>query len=169
MRSIDGTVRRRAVVTVAVVATLMSTAGCSQGEGRRATRDAEQARLDMRQFVQATMDLTDLDWVSDDGPTPIAFECGTDDGKPGVAFSWDQHAAGADNPEQLVNTIGAAWEAKGLTPSYRDAERKDGLTLYSVAAAGAPLRSVSFNASTSRTSIHVDSSCGSGSISEYEQ
>lgn len=122
----------------------------------------------MRDFVQSTMDLTGLAWVSDGG-SPIAFECGTRDGGEGVAFSWNQHATGVEQPGALVKKVGAEWQARGLSPTYREAKRNDGLTLYAVAAEGHPVRTVSFNATEHRTSIHVDSSCGTGNVADYKQ
>ncbi|MFZ6993469.1 hypothetical protein ACO0E1_16400 [Curtobacterium sp. RRHDQ66] len=151
-----------------VLGVLVPLSGCAQQSSEEKALDADQARVHMRAFVQSTMDLTGLDWISHGG-APIAFECGKSDGGAGVAFSWDQHATGVEQPGELVKKVGAEWEARGLSPSYRDAKRNDGLTLYSVAAEGDPVRTISFNASEHRTSIQVDSSCGTGNIADYEQ
>jgi len=151
-----------------VIGAVIALVGCAQHDDQEKTVNADQARTHMRDFVQATMDMTGLDWVSDGG-SPIAFECGTSDGRAGVAFSWNQHAKGVEQPGELVKKVGAEWKARGLSPSYRDGKRSDGLTLYTVAAEGDPVRTISFNASEHRTSIQVDSTCGTGSVADYKQ
>lgn len=156
------------VTSVLLIGAMATLAGCAQPDGQGNTVAADQARRQMRDFVQSTMDLTGLDWNSDVG-SPIAFECGTSEGGAGVAFSWDQNATGVEQPGELVKKVGAEWEASGLSPSHRDGKRKDGLTLYTVAAEGDPVRTISFNASEHRTSIQVDSSCGTGNVADYEQ
>jgi hypothetical protein len=120
----------------------------------------------MQQFVRDTMTEAGGDWTSVGGaPSPDA--CGLDDGGSGVSFSWNQQAEGVADPKSLVRRIEQYWRARGLTSSERQGQRGDGLTLYTVVGEGEPVRSISINASAHRTSIQVESSCGTGEVSDY--
>ena len=142
--------------------------GCSQShdEGGADLMNADSARSSMQQFVRDTMAEADGEWTSVGGaPSPDA--CGLDNGGSGVSFSWNQRAAGVADPESLVRRIEKYWAAKGLKNAERQGQRGDGLTLYTVVGEGEPVRSISINASEHRTSIQVESLCGTGEVSDY--
>lgn len=162
--------RRTSLLASGAIAlsTTLCLAGCSQShrEGDAGLMNADRARSSMQQFVRDTMTEAGGEWTSVGGaPSPDA--CVLKDGSSGVSFSWNQQAAGVADPESLVHRIEKYWEAQGLTNSERQGQRGDGLTLYTVVGEGEPVRSISVNASEHRTSIQVESLCGTGEVSDY--
>ena len=162
--------RRTSLLVSGAIAlrTMLNVAGCSQSrdDGSAALMKADRARSSMQQFVRDTMTEAGGDWTSVGG-TPSPDSCGLDDGSSGVSFSWNQHAEGVADPKSLVRRIEQYWKAQGLTNSERQGQRGDGLTLYTVVGEGEPVRSISINASEHRTSIQVESLCGTGDVSDY--
>jgi hypothetical protein len=163
------TPRRALLVSGAIaLSATLGLVGCSQSfdEADVDVKNGDRARSSMQQFVRGTMEEAGGDWISVGGaPSPDA--CGLDEGGSGVSFSWNQQAAGVADPESLVRRIENYWEAKGLTISEGQGQRGDGLTLYTVVGEGEPVRSISINASEHRTSIQVESLCGTGDVSDY--
>jgi hypothetical protein len=148
--------------------TTLSLAGCSQShdEGAADLMNADRARSSMQQFVLDTMTEAGGEWTSVGG-VPSPDPCVLDGGDSGVSFSWDQQSEGVADPKSLVRRIEQYWRARGLTSSERQGLRGDGLTLYTVVSEGEPVRSISINASAHRTSIQVESLCGTGEVSDY--
>jgi hypothetical protein len=148
------------------LAVALAVTGCAQSHGDGDVMNADEARSTMQQFVRDTMSEAGGEWTSVGG-APSPDPCGLEDGGSGVSFSWNQQAAGVADPESLVRRIEEYWKAKGLTNSERQGQRGDGLTLYTVVGEGPPVQSISINASKHRTSIQVESLCGTGNVSDY--
>lgn len=148
------------------LATALAVTGCAQSHGDGDVMNADEARSAMQRFVRDTMSEVGGEWTSVGG-APSPDSCGLDNGDSGVSFSWNQQTAGVADPEKLVRRIEKYWEAQGLANSERQGQRGDGLTLYTVVGEGDPVRSISINASEHRTSIQVESLCGTGDVSDY--
>ncbi len=155
----------RSIGSAALILTLAVTAtACTSTPGD--SLNAKQASERMQSLVRDTMKVAGGEWTSaSNGPAPDP--CSTPAGKDGVTFSWDQTAAGVDDPQAVMERVDQAWRDGGLRTNTRSVKRGDGKILHRVGSTGKDVDSILFAATTSRVTIEVQSLCGEGKVDDF--
>lgn len=155
----------RSIGSAALILTLAVTAtACTSTPG--GSLNAKQASERMQSLVRDTMKVAGGEWTSaSNGPAPDP--CSTPDDKDGVTFSWDQTAAGVDDPKAVMERVDQAWRDGGLTTNTQSVKRGDGKILHRVRSTGKDVDSILFATTTSRMTIEVQSLCGEGKVDDF--
>ena len=102
-------------------------------------------------------------WQNLGEPYPQA--CGLDNGTEGAMYNFAKFGATVDDSAAAVKKVGAFLESKGMTTSY-NTETINNVTQYRVLATGGGVRSISFTADSTKTSLIGVSACGTGKESD---
>jgi hypothetical protein len=102
-------------------------------------------------------------WEPSDPPYPQA--CGLGNGSEGAMFTITKIGATVEDSAAAVQKVGTFLESKGMTVAYNE-ETINSVTQYRVLATGGGVRSISFTADSTKTSMAGVSACGTGKESD---
>jgi hypothetical protein len=102
-------------------------------------------------------------WEKSDPPYPQA--CSLQNGSEGAMYNITKFGSTVDDSAATVKKVGAFLESKGMKISYNK-ETINNVTQYRVLATGGGVRSISFTADSTQTTLFGVSACGTGKESD---